>query len=150
MYWIYIKNATKIYHFIFYWNKKKLTHVSNKSSHFMFVSIIIKGNKTSAVIKSKTKELLTRSVYDLISCILFTVHYIMLFFQNWIKKLMSLISGQESRRQSNASSVGLNDDDPLLKDCIGLRQRLLDTEKSLQNLTISTATPRVSPNNSLR
>ena len=63
---------------------------------------------------------------------------------------MSLISNQQSRKQSNSSSVGLSDDDPLLKDCIGLRQRLLDTEKSLQNLTISTATPRVSPNNSLR
>lgn len=58
---------------------------------------------------------------------------------------------QQYRRQSNSSSVSLKDeDDPLLKDCIGLRQRLLDTEKSLQNLTIATATPRISPNNSLR
>ena len=63
---------------------------------------------------------------------------------------MAFSRNQDQRRQSNTSSLSALEDDPLLRDCIGLRQRLLDTEKSLQNLTISTTTPKISPNNSLR
>eukprot|EP00111_Clytia_hemisphaerica_P017836 TCONS_00052733-protein len=63
---------------------------------------------------------------------------------------MAFSRSQDQRRQSNTSSLSALEDDPLLRDCIGLRQRLLDTEKSLQNLTISTATPKISPNDSLR
>jgi len=61
---------------------------------------------------------------------------------------MSTSNKEFQRRRSNASTVSISDDDPLLKDCIGLRQRLIETEKSLQNLTLSSATSKISPNNS--
>lgn len=41
------------------------------------------------------------------------------------------------RRISGSSSSSLLDDDPLMKDCVVLRQRLIETEKSLRNLTVT-------------
>ena len=38
---------------------------------------------------------------------------------------------------SSNSSSSILEDDPLMKDCIGLRQQLVETEKSLRNLTVT-------------